>query len=57
MGTTLTPRTGHFIPRNDPLTTVQETGWARRSGQLWKISYWPGFDLRTVQPVASRYTD
>jgi len=28
-----------------------------RSGQVWKISPPPGFDSRTVQPVASRYTD
>jgi hypothetical protein len=28
-----------------------------RSGQVWKISPLPGFDPRTVQPVASRYTD
>jgi len=28
-----------------------------RSGKVWKISPPPGFDPRTVQPVASRYTD
>jgi hypothetical protein len=28
-----------------------------RSGQVRKISYPPGFDPRTVQPVASRDTD
>ena len=28
-----------------------------RSGQVWKISPPPGFDPRTVQAVASRYTD
>ena len=28
-----------------------------RSGQVLKISPQPGFDPRTVQPVASRYTD
>jgi hypothetical protein len=28
-----------------------------RSGQVPKISPLPGFDPRTVQPVASRYTD
>ena len=27
------------------------------SGRLWKISPPPGFDPRTVDPVASRYTD
>ena len=28
-----------------------------QSGRVWKISPPPGFDHRTVQPVASRYTD
>ena len=28
-----------------------------RSGRVWKISPTPGFDPRTVQPVASHYTD
>jgi hypothetical protein len=28
-----------------------------RSGRVRKISLPPGFDPRTVQPVASRYTD
>ena len=28
-----------------------------RSGRVWKILPPPGFDPRTVQPVASRYTD
>jgi len=28
-----------------------------RSGQVRKISPLPGFDPRTVQPIASRYTD
>ena len=28
-----------------------------RAGQVQKISSPPGFDPRTVQPVASRYTD
>ena len=33
-------------------------GWPQdRSGQVRKISPPPGFDPRTVQPVASRYTD
>jgi len=29
----------------------------RRSGQVRKISPSPGFDPRTAQPVAIRYTD
>ena len=28
-----------------------------RSGWVWKSSLPPGFNPRTVQPVASRYTD
>ena len=32
-------------------------GTQGRSGQVRKISPPPGFDRRTVQPVASRYTD
>ena len=32
-------------------------GLQARSGQMQKISPKPGFDHRTVQPVASRYTD
>jgi hypothetical protein len=32
-------------------------GLQGRSGQVWKISPPPGFDSRTVQPVASCYTD
>jgi len=28
-----------------------------RCGRVWKISPPPGFDPRTVQPVASRYAD
>jgi hypothetical protein len=32
-------------------------GWVDRFGQVRKISPPPGFDPRTVQPVASRYTD
>jgi hypothetical protein len=32
-------------------------GLQGRSGQVRKISHPPGFDPRTVQPVASRYTD
>jgi len=53
-----------FTPR--PLFTHGKTryplyrmlnGTQDRSGQVRKISLPPGFDPRTVQPVASRYTD
>jgi len=38
---------------------VHETGGVRqrRTGRVQKISLPPGFDPRTVQSVASRYTD
>ena len=46
------PLEGDLVP------IVQEADWA--SGLLWtahKISPQPGFDPRTAQPVANRYTD
>jgi hypothetical protein len=55
------PRPGRFTPGNDPVSIVEETGWVGgpqgRSGRVRKISPPPGFDPRTVQPGASRYTD
>ena len=47
-----------FYPGKDPVPIVQETGWA--PGPVWTGAENlapPGFDPRTVQPVASRYTD
>jgi hypothetical protein len=41
----------------DPVPVVQEAGWA--AGPVWNVAEnlsHPGFDPRTVQPVASRYT-
>jgi len=47
-----------FTPGKDPVPIVQEAGWTQgRSGQVWKILPPPGFDPRTIQPIASRYTD
>ena len=47
-----------FYPRKDPVPIVQEAGWA--PGPVWtdveNLAPPPGFDPRTVQPVASRYT-
>jgi hypothetical protein len=47
-----------FIPGKDPAPIVQEAWWA--PGPVWigaeKLTP-TGFDLRTFQPVASRYTD
>jgi len=48
-----------FTPGKDPVPIVQEAGWA--PGLVWtgveNITPPQGFDPRTVQPVASRYTD
>jgi len=47
-----------FTPGKDPVPIVQEAGWAL--GPVWTgaENLTPlGFDPRTVQPVASRYTD
>jgi hypothetical protein len=51
-------RPGRFTPENKPGTHYIE-GWVdpRQSGRVRKISPPPGLDPRTVQPVASRYTD
>ena len=53
-----TPRP--LYPRKrDPVHTIQEAGWA--PGSVWKgaenLAPPPGYDPRTVQSVASRYTD
>jgi len=51
-------RPGRFTPGKDLVPIAQEAGWAQgRSGWVRKISAPPGFDPRTVQPVASRHTD
>ena len=46
-------------PRNDPVHIVQEAGWS--PGPVWMVAEnprpQPGFDPRTVQLVASCYTD
>ena len=49
-----------FTPGKDPVPIVQEAGWA--PGPVWTGAENltpppPGFDPRTAQPVASRYTD
>jgi hypothetical protein len=54
------PSPGRFIPGKERPGTHFTGGWVGpqgRSGRVRKI--WPlqGFDPRTVQPVASRYTD
>jgi hypothetical protein len=47
-----------FTPGKDPVPIVQEAGWA--PGPVWTVAEnlaKSGFDPRTVQPVASRYTN
>ena len=55
----LAPRPGRFIPGKEtryPLyrRLCRPQGW---SGHVRKFSSLPGFDSRTAQPVAIRYTD
>ena len=48
-----------FTPGKDPVPIVQEAGWT--PGPVWtgaeNLASPPGLDPRSVQPVASRYTD
>jgi len=57
-GLSVTPRP-LFTRGKDPVPIVQEAVWAPWS--VWagaeNLAHPPGFDPRTVQPVASRYTD
>jgi len=52
-------RTGRSLPPGKTLYPLYKRlgGPQGRSGKASKISPPPGFDPRTVQPVASRYTD
>jgi hypothetical protein len=54
-----TPRPGRFTHRKEiRYPFYRRLGRPQgRSGRLWKISPLPGFGPRTVQPVATRYTD
>jgi hypothetical protein len=52
-----TPRP-HLPPGKTRYSLYRRLGGLRsRSGRVRKISHPPGFDPRTFQPVASRYTD
>jgi hypothetical protein len=55
----LAPRPGRFTPGKETRYPLYRRlgGPQVRSGRLRKISPPPGFDPRTVQPVASHYTD
>jgi hypothetical protein len=54
-----TPRPGRFTPEKETRYPLYRRlgGPQGRSGRVRKISTPLGFDPRTVQPVASRYTD
>ena len=54
-----TPRPGRFTPGKDSVPIVQDAGLGTRAGLdgYGKSRLPQGFDPRTVQPVASRYTD
>ena len=57
LGVNVTPRP-LFTPGKTRYPSYRRLGGPQcRSGQVRKISPPPGFDPRTVQPVASRYTD
>jgi hypothetical protein len=47
-----------LTPEKSRYPLYRKLGWSQgRSGRVRKNSPPPGFDLRTVQPVACRYTD
>ena len=46
-----------FTPGKDPVPIVQEEGWTSKPVWIGAENLAPaGFDPRTLQPVASRYT-
>jgi hypothetical protein len=52
-----TSHPGRFTPGEDAVPIVQETGWCSEPiSTARRISPTPGFNPRTFQPVASRYT-
>ena len=52
-----TPRPGRFTPGKTRYPLYRRLGGTQsRCGRVRSISSPPGFDPRTVQPVASRYT-
>jgi hypothetical protein len=59
MGWVVNAMPRRLYPRDKILYPLyRRPGWPQgQSGRLRKISPLLGFDLRTVQPVASRYTD
>jgi hypothetical protein len=57
-GISVTPRP-LFTPEKDPVSIIQEAGWAPEPDWTGEenLAPPPGFDPRTVQPVASHYTN
>ena len=57
MGWGSASRPGCFTPGKDPVHIVQEAGWAPRPVWTGAANLAPpGFDPRTVQNLAGRYT-
>jgi hypothetical protein len=58
-GKWLRPRPDSFTPGKETRSPFYRrlSGPQRRSGRVRKTSPPPGFDPRTIQPVASRYAD
>ena len=52
------PLPGRFTPRKDTVPIAQKTTWATGNGLVRhrKSRPLPAFDLRTIQPINSRYT-
>jgi hypothetical protein len=57
MGWVVNATTRPLYPWEGPGTHCMGGLMGLTAGLDWKISHPPGFDPRTVQPVASRYTD
>jgi hypothetical protein len=53
-----TPHPTRFMPGRENLYPLYRSlgGPQGQSGRVWKITLSPGFNPRTVQPVANRYT-
>jgi hypothetical protein len=58
MGCVVSVTPGRLYPGKDPVPIAQEAGWAPEPVWIGAENLAPpGFDLRTFQPVANRYTD
>jgi hypothetical protein len=57
MGWAVEPQPGYFTLGKDPVPFIYEAVWVPGSVRKMRKILPVGFDPRTVQPVASRYTD